>query len=104
MSTVHQSVRGIKDRRHPKVRAQRVSKVEHPSRPALRAGEPQDDVSAAFLYPSVPCQPCLEMSKITPSGSLNLRSKLPCRSSPRSKKNLPPLASMRLCVSARSST
>src|SRR5690349_11680804 len=57
-----------------------------------------------FLYPSVPCQPRFEISKITPSGSLNLRSKLPWRSSPRSKKNLPPCASMRFCVSARSST
>ena len=57
-----------------------------------------------FLYPSVPCQPCFEMSKITPSGSLNLRSKLPARSSPRSKKNLPPAASIFFCVSTRSST
>src|SRR5262249_27774202 len=67
-------------------------------------GAPRSDRQPHFRYPSVPCQPCLEISKITPSGSLNLRSKLPCRSSPRSKKNLPPLASIRFCVSARSST
>src|SRR5581483_11874569 len=53
----------------------------------------------------VPCQPFLEMSKITPSGSLNLRSKFSFSASlPRSKKNLPPSASILFCVSARSST
>ena len=56
------------------------------------------------IRPSVPSHPFFDMSNTTPSGSLNFRSKFPRRSSPRSKKNVPPDASIFFCVSARSST
>src|SRR5581483_2097597 len=46
-------------------------------------------------------QPVSLMSKMIPSGSLNLRSKPSSPSSPRSKKNLPPAASIAACPSLR---
>ena len=76
-------------------RDQLVGKLQE--RYGIAKDRAEKEVSAEnyfFEYPSVPCQPCFEMSKITPSGSLNLRSKLPARSSPKSKKNLPPAASI----------
>src|SRR6185503_13774174 len=67
--------------------------------------QPCDAVLDGEIDHFAPCHPFLEMSKITPSGSLNLRSKFSFSASlPRSKKNLPPCASILFCVSARSST
>src|SRR6516162_4063518 len=62
-------------------------------------------VLAVAAVQFVPSQPFFEISKMIPSGSLNLRSKFSFSwSFPRSKKKLPPAASIRFCVSAISST
>ena len=97
---VHESVPGHK--------ADLMQRLHMHSCPLLdRSGLSPVMTSSAGVYLSfcVPTQPFCEMSKITPSGSLNLRSKFSFSASfPRSKKKVPPLASMRCCVSSRSST